>query len=177
VRDGQRSRQRILDAATDEFAAFGIAGARVNRIAAAAGVNKAQMYGWYESKDGLFDAVFDEHLHRIVDAVPLDADDLPGYAAGLYDSYLTDPELVRLASWRRLERTPTGALLAHHPELTDPKADAIADAQRRGTVRARLHPRDVRGLARRRRGRRRPAAGGAARRRRAGVRPESLRAR
>jgi AcrR family transcriptional regulator len=143
VRDGQRSRQRILDAATEEFAAFGIAGARVDRIAATAGVNKAQMYGWYGSKDGLFDAVFDEHLHRIVDAVPLDADDLPGYAAGLYDSYLTDPELVRLASWRRLERTPVGALLAKHPELTDAKHDAIADAQRRGTVRADLHPDEV----------------------------------
>lgn len=143
VRDGQRSRQRILDAATDEFAAYGIAGARVDRIAQAAGVNKAQMYGWYGSKDGLFDAVFEEHLHRIVDAVPFDPTDLPGYAVALYDSYLTDPELVRLASWQRLERAPTGALLAAHPDLTDPKFDAIAEAQRDGRVKDGIRPDEV----------------------------------
>ncbi len=143
TRDGQRSRQRLLDAATAEFAAYGIAGARVDRIAGAAGVNKAQMYAWYGSKEGLFDVVFAEHLHRIVDAVPFTPEDLPSYAVASYDSYLTDPELVRLASWRRLERTRAGALLAHHPELTDPKHDAIADAQRRGTVRADLPPDEV----------------------------------
>ena len=66
--------------------------------------SKAQVYGWSGSKDGLFDAVFSRHLHRIVDAVPFTPCDLPAYAVGLYDSYLTDPELVRLASRHRLER-------------------------------------------------------------------------
>jgi len=134
VRDGERSRQRLLDAATAEFAAFGIAGARVDRVAAAAQVNKAQMYGWYGSKDGLFDAVFARHLHRIVDVVPFTADDLPGYAVALYDSYLTDPELVRLASWYRLERVPTGQLLVAHPGHGDGKHDAIARAQAQGRI-------------------------------------------
>ena len=143
MRDGERSRRRLLAAATDEFAAHGIAGARVDRIAAAAGVNKAQMYGWHGSKDGLFDAVFAHHLERIVDAVPLDADDLPGYAVALYDSYLTDPELVRLAAWNRLERVPTGDLLAGHDRLTAPKHEAIAAAQRAGRVVPDLLPEDV----------------------------------
>ncbi len=98
MRDGEQSRRRLLEAATAEFAAYGIAGARVDRVAAAAKVNKAQMYGWFGSKDGLFDAVLAHHLHRIVDVVPLTPHDLPGYAVALYDSYLTDPELVRLAS-------------------------------------------------------------------------------
>ena len=143
MRDGERSRQRLLDAATVEFAAHGIAGARVDRVAAAAKVNKAQMYGWFGSKDGLFDAVFARHLHRIVDAVPFTADDLPGYAVGLYDSYLTDPELVRLASWYRLERVPTGDLLAAHPGLGDDKVRAVAEAQARGRVVADVAPQDV----------------------------------
>lgn len=142
-RDGERSRQRLLEAATAEFAAYGVAGARVDRIAAAAQVNKAQLYAWYGSKDGLFDAVFTSHLHRIVDIVPFTADDLPSYAVALYDSYLTDPELVRLASWNRLERVPTGALLGAHPGLTAGKLDVIAHAQAQGRVVAGILPEDV----------------------------------
>lgn len=143
MRDGQRSRQRLLDAATAEFATYGIAGARVDRIAEAAGVNKAQMYGWFGSKDGLFEAVFALHLDRIVDAVPFTPYDLPGYAVALYDSYLTDPELVRLASWNRLERVPTGELLAAHPGRADPKHEAIARAQAEGRIVAGIRPNEV----------------------------------
>jgi len=142
-RDGTASRRRLLEAAAAEFAEHGIAGARVDRIAAASGVNKAQMYGWFGSKDGLFDAVFDEQLHRIVDSVPFDAEDLPGYAVALYDSYLREPELVRLASWNRLERVPTGDLLAGHRHLAEPKLEAIARAQAEGRVVGGLLPADV----------------------------------
>lgn len=143
VRDGPRSRQRLLDAATAEFAAHGIAGARVDRVAAASGVNKAQMYGWFGSKDGLFDAVFAQHLDRIVDAVPLDPYDLPGYAVALYDSYLSDPELVRLASWYRLERVPAGDLLRAHPGRADDKLASIARAQAEGRIMDSMAPDDV----------------------------------
>ncbi len=143
MRDGERSRERLMDAATAEFAAYGIAGARVDRVARAAGVNKAQMYGWYGSKDGLFDAVFARHLDGIVDAVPFAADDLPGYAVALYDSYLTDPELVRLASWFRLERVPVGDLLADHGALTDAKAQAILRGQEAGTIVTGIEPAEV----------------------------------
>ena len=141
MRNGERSRERLLDAATAEFAAYGIAGARVDRISAAAGVNKAQMYGWFSSKEGLFDAVFSQHLHRIVDAVPFTPHDLPAYAVALYDSYLTDPELVRLAGWSRLERVPVGDLLdAHH---ADPKHAAIKRAQAEGRIVRDIRPDEV----------------------------------
>jgi AcrR family transcriptional regulator len=143
MRDGRRSREQLLDAATAEFAAYGIAGARVDRIASSAGVNKGQMYGWFGSKDGLFRAVFERHLHRIVDVVPFTPDDLPGYAVALYDSYLTDPELVRLASWCRLERVPTGELLAEHPGISDDKHDAIAAAQADGRIVGGIRPDEV----------------------------------
>lgn len=134
ARDGEASRRRLLDAATEEFAEHGLAGARVDRIAAASGVNKAQMYGWFGSKDGLFDAVFDDQLHRIVDTVPFTPEDLPDYAVRLYDSYLAAPELIRLTSWNRLERVPAGDLLAGHGALTQPKRDGIVRAQEAGSV-------------------------------------------
>lgn len=142
-RDGERSRERLLDAATAEFAERGIAGARVNRIAQAAEVNKAQMYEWHGSKEGLFDAVFARSLDRIVDSVPFTAEDLPGYAVGLYDSYLAEPELVRLASWYRLERVPTGDLLAAFEDRWGWKLEAIAAAQRAGVVVDGIAPADV----------------------------------
>lgn len=134
VRDGDASRRRLLEAATEEFAAHGLAGARVDRIAASAQVNKQQMYAWFGSKDGLFDAVFAAQLDRIVDAVPFTAGDLPGYAVALYDSYLTDPEIIRLVGWNRLERVPVGDLLAGHGALTEPKRLALEQAQRDGLV-------------------------------------------
>ncbi|VXC34935.1 TetR family transcriptional regulator [Nocardioides sp. AX2bis] len=143
VRDGDASRRRLLAAATAEFAAHGLAGARVDRIAAAAEVNKQQMYAWHGSKDGLFDAVFAAQLERIVDAVPFTAHDLPGYAVALYDSYLTDPEIIRLVGWNRLERVPVGDLLAGHGALTEPKRAALEQAQHDGLVVDGIAPGDV----------------------------------
>ncbi|HET6859942.1 MAG TPA: TetR family transcriptional regulator [Streptomyces sp.] len=124
---GQASRRRLLDAATAEFAAFGIAGARVDRICAVAQVNKAQLYAYFGNKDQLFDAVLLEHTRMIVDTVPLDGEDLPGYAVGLYDSYLHHPQLVRLATWARLERTPAGPLF---------DMESGPDADKKATIRA-----------------------------------------
>jgi AcrR family transcriptional regulator len=142
-RDGSATRRRLLDAAAAEFSRYGIAGARVDRIAAAAGANKAQIYAWYSSKDGLFDAVFVEHLTLVVDLVPFDADDLPGYAVRLYDAYLDRPEIVRLAVWARLERMPTGDLLTAAAAEVAAKTAAVRAAQEAGIVDPDLDPHDV----------------------------------
>jgi AcrR family transcriptional regulator len=140
---GEASRRRLLDAATVEFAAYGIAGARIDRISANANVNKAQIYKYYRSKDELFDAVFTEHLSMIVETVPVTGDDLPGYAVRLYDSYLVRPELVRLATWARLERTPTGDLYHFMPGHDAEKLRSITDAQAEGIVDPAIAPGEV----------------------------------
>ncbi|GAA1852927.1 TetR/AcrR family transcriptional regulator [Myceligenerans crystallogenes] len=131
---GAATRQRIVDAAADEFSAHGIAGARVERIVAAARTNKAQLYGYFGSKEGLFDAVFRASLERILDVVPIEASDLPGWAVRLYDEYLRRPDLIRLATWARLERRPTGHLVDDADRLDGRKLRFIADAQANGTV-------------------------------------------
>jgi AcrR family transcriptional regulator len=141
--DGAATRRRLLDAAAAEFAGHGIAGARVDRIAAAASANKAQIYAWFDSKDGLFDAVFREHLSLIVDLVPIDATDLPGYAVRLYDAYLARPNVVLLATWARLERVPSGDLLTDAAEDVAAKLAAIGDAQAAGLVDPEPAPADV----------------------------------
>jgi AcrR family transcriptional regulator len=132
---GEATRQRIIDVATEEFAEYGIAGARVERIVAAARTNKAQLYGYFGSKDGLFDAIFFESLERITNVVRIDPTDLADWAVRLYDEYLRRPDLIRLATWARLERRPAGHLVEDHQRLDDVKLRAIADAQAAGTVR------------------------------------------
>lgn len=58
-------RDRILSAAEAEFAARGFAGARVDRIAAAAGVNKQLLFHYFESKAGLHRAVAEAVTGRL----------------------------------------------------------------------------------------------------------------
>lgn len=100
----EATKARILHAATEEFAAYGIAGARVDRIAKAASANKNLIYVYFCNKDGLFDAVFEAHLGRGLDMVPFTPDDLPDYAGRLFDFFHEHPEVLRLATWHRLER-------------------------------------------------------------------------
>jgi Transcriptional regulator len=102
--DSTATRKRLLDAAEAEFARYGIAGARVDRIAEAAGANKRLIYVYYGNKDQLFDTVLSAAVTRLAEAVPLTPDDLPGYAGALFDHYVAHPEIFRLATWRSLER-------------------------------------------------------------------------
>ncbi len=63
------TRERILSAALHEFGLFGLAGARVDRIAERAGVNKAMIYYHFSSKAALHKEIVDEHFSLILDRV------------------------------------------------------------------------------------------------------------
>jgi AcrR family transcriptional regulator len=133
---GAATRQRIIDVATREFAEHGIAGARIERVVAAARTNKAQLYAYFGNKEGLFDAIFFGSLERIMNVVPIDAADLADWAVRLYDEYLKRPDLIRLATWARLERRPAGYLVEDVDRLDASKLHAIAEAQAAGLVRS-----------------------------------------
>ena len=64
-RDASATREGLLDAATLVFAEQGFAGARVDEIAARAGVNKALIYAYYGDKTGIYRAVLTAHLARV----------------------------------------------------------------------------------------------------------------
>lgn len=53
------TRDKIIAAAAREFSAHGLAGARTEAIARAAGVNKAMLYYYFKSKDDLYAAVLE----------------------------------------------------------------------------------------------------------------------
>ena len=126
------TRDRIFEAATAEFAAHGIAGARVDRIAANARANKMLIYHHFGKKEALFSAVVGWHLQRMYEAVLVTPDDLPGYAVRLFDFAVAHPNLMRLLAWSGLEqRAPVP------PEQvvgTAAKLAGIAQAQAAGRV-------------------------------------------
>ena len=67
-RDPERTRGRILEAATQEFARYGLGGARVDRIAERAGANKRMLYYYFGDKDGLFLAALEGRYAHIRNA-------------------------------------------------------------------------------------------------------------
>ncbi|WAP58219.1 TetR family transcriptional regulator [Streptomyces sp. S465] len=107
ARNARETRRRLLEAAGEEFAEHGIAGARVERIVGASGVNSALLYRYFGNKLRLFDAVFSELAAESVDAVPITPEDLAEYAGALFDHHQAHPKVVRLAAWYRLERATT----------------------------------------------------------------------
>ncbi|WP_082392888.1 TetR/AcrR family transcriptional regulator [Nocardia arizonensis] len=107
-RQGQRSdatKQALMRAARAEFAEYGLAGARVDRIAEAAGVNKERIYGLFGSKDKLFDVILIETMREFLDVVrPLAQTDPGDYVADLFDYHRANPQLLRLLLWEGLHR-------------------------------------------------------------------------
>src|SRR5262245_54288631 len=129
ARDPDGTRRRILEAAYREFAAYGLAGARVDRIAARASANKRGIYDYFGNKEQLFDAIVFDRLLIGLETVPETWEDLGVYAGDVFDYYAADPDRARLTLWRQLERPePTEqevailrskleALRASRPEL------------------------------------------------------------
>jgi AcrR family transcriptional regulator len=142
-RDSTATKTRILDAATAEFAAHGLAGARVDRLAQRAGANKQLIYAYFGSKEGLFDATLQLHIDRLLDAVPFDAYDLPNYAVAVFDFAVAHPELLRMARWHALERPGELARLEQTTGSTQRKLTALAEAQAAGKVDATLPPTEL----------------------------------
>jgi AcrR family transcriptional regulator len=139
-RDSAATKQRLLAAATDEFARHGIAGARVDRIAVRAQANKRLIYDYFADKDGLFDAVMEAHMETIANAVQIESADLSDYAGRLFDYMVDDPDVFRLVTWARLEGRIGPA--AHRSVLQsyERRLAVIEDAQREGRVTGRLSP-------------------------------------
>src|SRR5215470_13930703 len=62
----EQTRQAILNAALREFAREGLAGARTDAIARAAGVNKALISYYFGGKNGLYSATLDHVFSQLV---------------------------------------------------------------------------------------------------------------
>src|SRR5258708_4482022 len=138
-RNSDQTRARIMKAATEEFAAYGIAGARMDRVAEHAASSKERIYAYFGNKEQLFDAVFGNSVQAYFDEADFDARDLPGYAGRLFDHFADAPERLRLSTWYRLER-PEGIGLQSVIEANDGRVKAPAAAQEAGATPAASPP-------------------------------------
>lgn len=139
-RDAEATKERLLLAAIDEFAAHGLAGARIDDIAERSGANKRLIYAYFGSKDDLFDAVLARTLRVLTDSIPFVAEDLPGWAGVLFDRLMAEPHVLQLATWRNVERTGASA---HELESYAGKLGALKAAQQSGAIRSDIAPGDL----------------------------------
>jgi AcrR family transcriptional regulator len=134
-RPAKVARAEIIRAAEAEFAQHGIAGARIDRIAASASASKERLYSYFGDKESLFHQVMTGVLTRISLAVEINGEDLPDYTARLVDYFLDHPEDVRMGTWARLE-APTTPLDPDDVRITAHahKLSEVARAQHEGHV-------------------------------------------
>jgi AcrR family transcriptional regulator len=134
ARDPEATKQRLFDAAVDEFARHGIAGARIDRIARRAGANKQLIYAYFGCKQELFDQVVTDHVARFLRDVPLDPEDVPGYAGATFDFFTDNPTIVRLGAWHSLEPSQADKPIAAIKRSLDQRVRALRRAQAAGLV-------------------------------------------
>jgi len=137
------SRGLIAAAARVEFAAHGYAGARVDRIARRAGVNKQLLFYYFGSKKGLYQTIVDGaagEATRTVDASRPShaAAQLRHAFAGLFNTFSARPELVRLLMFdvEHQGRASRQALDALMSRITD----VITEGQGHGYFRDDVNP-------------------------------------
>ncbi|KQX62489.1 TetR family transcriptional regulator [Streptomyces sp. Root1310] len=145
TRDPEATRARIFDAAVAEFARHGIAGARIDRIAAEAKANKQLIYAYFGNKAELFSHVLGRSMVDLASAVPVDPDDIEGWLDRLMDYHAAHPELLRLLYWEGIEYgstelLPDEAQRQMHYAL---KVAAVQDAQDRGVISDAIPARDL----------------------------------
>ncbi|MSQ57657.1 MAG: TetR/AcrR family transcriptional regulator [Limnohabitans sp.] len=111
VRDPVQSRAKILKAARTEFAKNGLSGARVDQIAATAGINKRMLYHYFGNKDDLFCAVLEDnyaHKRESEKALALENEDpvaaVEKLIALTWDYYIQHPEFLNLLNSANLHK-------------------------------------------------------------------------
>lgn len=154
ARDPAASRKRILEAATAEFARRGLAGARVDAIAARAAINKRMIYHYFKNKAGLYLAVL-EHAYegiraaeRTLNLEPLAPDAaLARLVEFTWGYYVAHPEFLRLIVGENINRAAHLRKSRRIAEMHSPFVDLIGNLLQRGVsagvFRPGLDPRQV----------------------------------
>jgi len=139
LRDADRSQAVILGAARDEFAEFGLGGARMDRIAERAGLNKRLIYYYFEDKERLFQAVLEQAYRDIRQAEQqLNLLELSPPAAlrrlveFTWNYYLEHPEFITLLNSANLHKARHLQGSRRARELNSPLIEMLAGILERG---------------------------------------------
>jgi AcrR family transcriptional regulator len=134
-RDRSDSRRRILEVATREFAAKGLAGARVDLIAQKAGCNKQLIYYYFGGKDALYDEVLGSMMAATRREQPAPATSLGELITRHLSSTSLRRRWVRLLSWEGLQGKLSRILREDERRLVWRRdVDALAELQAQGEV-------------------------------------------
>lgn len=150
-RDPAKTQERILRAATEEFARYGLGGARVDRIAARAGANKRMLYYYYGNKDELFLAVLEASYARIRSAEEnlrlreLDPElGIRRLVEFTWNYFLRHPEFLTLLNSENLHQARhirrSGWIAAMHSNFLEMLGDVLARGARAGKFRRGVDP-------------------------------------
>ena len=150
-RNPARNQERILKAATGEFARFGLGGARVDRIAARAGANKRMLYYYYGNKEDLFLTVLEAryaHIRRAELGLHLlDLDPVQGMRRMVeftWNYYLKHPEFLTLLNSENLHRARhlkrSRDIAAMHSPLIALLRDLLLRGERAGKFKKGVDP-------------------------------------
>ena len=131
--DPERTMAEILTIATSEFAAKGLAGARIDEIAAATRTSKRMIYYYFGSKEGLYVAVLEAAYRRMrkIEA-DLHLSDLdPAIALQrlvefTYDHHQGNEDFIRLVMSENVQR---GEYLAQSQEIQKLNGSALQTIQ------------------------------------------------
>jgi AcrR family transcriptional regulator len=133
------TRQRILDAALVEFAAKGLAGARVDEIAARADANKRMLYAYFGSKEDLWLAVLERAYaakreeERALSVDSLSPPEAMARLAAFNLRYTArHPEFVALLNQENLHRAAYLQRSEQVPALYSPLLDSLRQVLARG---------------------------------------------
>src|SRR6201991_2942311 len=134
-------RLRILEAAKQEFATYGLAGARVDRIAAKAGANKRMLYYHVGKKDDLYLAVLEGAYEQIrVEERALDLEHLdpPEAIERLIDFtwnyFIRNPEFLALLNTENLAKAKNIKRSTKVKTMHSPFVQMIGDVVQRGVA-------------------------------------------
>ncbi|RYG11377.1 MAG: TetR/AcrR family transcriptional regulator [Burkholderiales bacterium] len=138
-RDADRSQATILAAAKGEFAEYGLGGARMDRIAERAGLNKRLIYYYFEDKEKLFQAVLEQTYRDIREEErKLNLLNLKPAAAlrrlmeFTWDYYLKHPEFLTLLNSANLHRARHLQESSRAREMNSPLIEMLAEILERG---------------------------------------------
>ncbi|MEV6319567.1 TetR family transcriptional regulator [Nocardia sp. NPDC051787] len=141
--DTEGTKRKIVDAATERFAATGPAGTTIERIAKEAGVNKERIYTYFGGKEALFAHVLREQMATATASVPIPstgAEDVGDYAGRLFDYLAEHPHLIRLLQWEALTMSGTVPDEQRRSEMYADRTAQLARGQATGAVTGSLDP-------------------------------------
>jgi AcrR family transcriptional regulator len=143
VRKKAELRGEILEAARAEFAQYGLAGARIDRIARVAQASKERLYAHFGDKETLFREVAASDTAEFVRSVTLHPDAVSEFVGDIYDLACRRPEHLRMIDWARLEGFNLGEPFLDGQHIPEQAIAAIEAAQAGGHVDPAWEPFDL----------------------------------